>query len=138
MENFRDLIILDCVRRGNVLRLFLGDPALRSWHGDDWDDAPYEHNAGVVYDGYVSRVVDAAVPFDLTVLEPADDWSHKGNSPWSKDDMRARRVPMLLIGKDEDGWRDWRMLADRPDTIRVHMGDPASVILDVPGVLSWV
>ena len=39
--------IIDFERKGNVVRFYLGKNG-EQW-GDDWDDAPYEHNAGKVY-----------------------------------------------------------------------------------------
>ena len=34
--------IIDWDRKGNVLRLYLGEDRLEDWWGDDWDDRPYE------------------------------------------------------------------------------------------------
>ena len=39
---------------GTTVRYYLGDDALCDWHGDDWDDVPYEHNAGTVYYRFVT------------------------------------------------------------------------------------
>lgn len=68
---------------GTVVRLYLGDAGLASWWGDDWDDAPYEHNAGTVYPEYVSSTADIEFPAGYVVWEPCDDPLHLGNSPWS-------------------------------------------------------
>jgi hypothetical protein len=62
--------IIDFERRGNVVRLYIGNDDLAEWWGDDWNDRPYEHNAGRVYDQYVAGHVDIAFPFDSLVLEP--------------------------------------------------------------------
>ena len=40
--------LIDFERKGNLVRLYLGDDA--NFTGDDWDDYPYEHNASLVYD----------------------------------------------------------------------------------------
>jgi hypothetical protein len=44
---------------------------MTDFSGDDWDDSPYEHNAGIAYDEYVREYVDVVVPFnmELDVLE---------------------------------------------------------------------
>ena len=87
--------IIDFERKGNVVRFYLGADDCNDYWGDDWDDAPYEHNAEQVYDRYVTGVKDIAFPFDSLVLEPADDWSR--NSYYSKEDMKSRRVPCLIV-----------------------------------------
>lgn len=88
--------IIDFEKKGNVVRFYLGEDSLTEWHGDDWDDYPYEHNAGPVYEEYVSATRDLAFDFDDLVLEPSEDW-HNGNSEWSKDDMVARKVPCIIV-----------------------------------------
>ena len=86
--------IIDWERKGNVVRFYLGQDTLTTWGGDDWDDAPYEHNAGKVYDKYISGQIDIAFGFDSTVEEPADICA---NSKYSKDDFIKRKAPFLTI-----------------------------------------
>ena len=62
--------------------------------GDDWNDSPYEHNAGQVYEEFIKGYKDIAFDFDDLVLEPCDG---EYNSPWCKDDMRNRKVPCILV-----------------------------------------
>ena len=69
----KDLEIIDIARKGHLVRFYLGKKE-REWgytnpnykdykgqtpdwlrpsdiyYGDDWDDAPYEHNAGTPYE----------------------------------------------------------------------------------------
>lgn len=40
------------------MRFYLGDDNLTEWYGDDWDDTPYECNAGEVYGEYVKGYRD--------------------------------------------------------------------------------
>lgn len=54
--------------------------------GDDWNDAPYEHNAGTPYN--YSQMVKFSGPFD----EPKD--GHY-NSPYSVEEINAGRAPWL-------------------------------------------
>ena len=100
--------IIDFARKGNVVRFYLGEDNLENWYGDDWNDTPYEHNAGQVYDEYISGVKDIAFPFDSLVLEPQDDWHNSGNSSWCKDDMRERNVPCIIVVPKEKvhDWQD--------------------------------
>lgn len=88
--------IIDFEKKGNVVRFYLGVDDLTGYYGDDWDDSPYNLNAGAVYEEYISGYVDVAFPFDSFVMEPCDDW-HYANSLWRKDDMRDRRVPCIIV-----------------------------------------
>lgn len=84
--------IIDMEKKGNVVRFYLGENG-KQW-GDDWDDAPYEHNAGTVYEEYVKGIKDLFFPFDDLVLEPCD---RVCNSEWSKNDTINRKVPCLIV-----------------------------------------
>lgn len=94
---------IDYEMKGNIVRIYLGREDLLRWWGDDWDDAPYEHNAGTVYEEFVTGHVDVAFPYDAIVLEPCDG---EFNSPWHKDDMAEGRVPMLAVMMEpgDDSW----------------------------------
>jgi len=76
---------------------FTHAPAHLQW-GDDWDDAPYEHNAGdpcdtVYIDGAQqdARIVKIAFAADLET--PADRAC--GNSQYSVQDINGLKVPWL-------------------------------------------
>ena len=123
--------IIDFKRKGNVVRFYLGektpdwgwtrsdytrnDGTTPDWlkpsdryYGDDWDDRPYEHNAGQVYEEFIKGYKDIAFDFDDLVLEPCCGAWH-GNSRWCKDDMVARRVPCIIAVPKEvykDSWDD--------------------------------
>ena len=88
------LPIIDWEKKGNVVQFSLGEEGDTDYWGDDWDDAPYEYNADPVYEEYVRGKVSLVFPFDWDVLEPAD--CEGSNSPWTKDDMKSRRVPCLI------------------------------------------
>lgn len=69
--------------------------------GDDWDDVPYECNAGRPYtpefigrDWELFRVAIFANPYRHQLLVPAD--GHY-NSPWSVDDINQGHVPWLRL-----------------------------------------
>lgn len=122
----RQLKVVDFLLRGNVMRLFLGEPGVTAW-GDDWNDVPYEHNAGTVYEEYVTATLDIAFDFDAYVSEPRD--GHL-NSPWSKQDMQRHSVPCvaaLMLGDGtRDDWRyedDFEKVAKHRDATLVFFGD---------------
>ncbi|MDO4501396.1 MAG: hypothetical protein Q4B60_09045 [Erysipelotrichaceae bacterium] len=87
--------LIDAEVKGNLIRFYLGDDPL--FHGDDWNDIPYQDNAGPVYEEYVKKTVDLAIPFDYLVVEPKCN-----ESEWSKNDMKDGLVPMLVIVKEDE------------------------------------
>ena len=118
--------IIDFSRKGNVVRLYLGqkDPnwgytnkdykdytgETPSWikpsdkyYGDDWDDTPYQHNAGTVYEEFVKGWVDIAFKFDINLKEPADDEYSGTNHSYSKDALIEKHLPMLVAAKEKNG-----------------------------------
>lgn len=111
--------IIDFAKKGNIVRFYLGEwtdeygwtnPDYRDHYytddnppkkkekywGDDWDDTPYEHNAGSVYEQFVKGYCDIVFPFDTIVEEPADDWHYRGNSPFCKKDFIDRKAPCII------------------------------------------
>ncbi len=100
--------VIDFDTRGNVVRLYFGKDDNNDYWGDDWDDIPYEHNAGKVYDQYVYGYIDYAFPFDCVVMTPASDWKYSsgysGGSPFSKQDMKKRKCPCVIIKKGVNWW----------------------------------
>lgn len=113
------------------------DRKAEQYYGDDWDDAPWEHNAGSVYDCFIAGYRDVSFPFDDLVLEP-----YAGpNSPWCKDDMAARRLPCVVVvqkeaaeGDPSGGDFSYWAGADRPGVIKYYFGDEMRP--DVVGVFS--
>lgn len=99
--------IIDFAKKGNVVRFYLGDASKEYW-GDDWDDAPYDCNAGTVYDEYIKGHKDIAFPFDDLVLEPCNN-GYIANVNVTKQDMQRRVVPCIIVIPAEihrDEWRD--------------------------------
>lgn len=124
--------IIDFEKKGNVVRFYLGEKS-KDWgwtnseykqktkdglktpdwlkpsdtyHGDDWDDYPYEHNAGTVYNEFIKGYKDIAFDFDDLVLEPCDSYND-GNSRWCKNDMRDRKVPCIIVVPKELAKGSW-------------------------------
>lgn len=96
--------LIDFEKKGNVIRCYFGYRP--DYYGDDWDDKPYEHNAGKVRDEYIDKYIDYAFPNDFLVTEPADDWHYKGNSPYSKDDMKREICPCIIATKDDENYSE--------------------------------
>ena len=61
----------------------------KQW-GDDWNDAPYEHNAEEPYTGEGWEIVKVAYNCDLRT--PAHNYL---NSPFSVEQINAQQVPWL-------------------------------------------
>lgn len=142
--------IIDFETKGNVVRFYLGEKT-KDWgwtnkdfkdskgdtpdwlkpsdvyYGDDWDDAPYEHNAGRVYDEFIKGHKDFSFDFDDLVLEPCDG---EFNSSWAKDDMRERKVPCIIVVpkeliKDEGDYysTDFNRWVGNDKVEKYYMGD---------------
>ena len=71
--------------------------------GDDWDNAPYEHNAGLPYNSYFDVCSNKEIPIKLKEIYfelpidyklPDDDYF---NSPFSVQDINNHRVPWIII-----------------------------------------
>lgn len=126
-DNLAGKRIIDFDKENGSLFLIFGDPeATPDYWGDDWNDSPYEHNAGMVYDRYAEGYAEIIVPSRAEAFEPADTRAYDYNSPWCKDDMKKRRVPCLVIKPtpeykfDED---DFTRALAAEDAIRIYFGD---------------
>lgn len=96
--------IIDFHKKGNVVRFFLGADDDFNYSGDDWDDIPYEHNAGKVYSDHIIGHKDVFFPFDDLVLEPCDG---DFNSFHTKEDMKKRVVPCIIVIPKEMHDEEW-------------------------------
>ena len=59
--------IIDWESKGNVIRFILGEDNDIAYWGDDWNDKPFEHNAGSVYSEFVKGYCDISFPFDYVI-----------------------------------------------------------------------
>ena len=118
--------IVDFEKKGNVVRFYLGDDDCQHYYGDDWDDAPYDCNAGTVYDEYIKGYCDIAFPFEYVVMEPCDDYKYT-NVPWCKNDMRDRKVPCIIAVKNKEHqyWEDCfsDALTSDAEVVKFYFGD---------------
>lgn len=123
--------VIDFDTAGNVIKLYYGADDIKDWHGDDWNDTPYEHNAGTVYSEFVKQSCDYAFPFGFAVLTPATDWNYQGNSPFCKDDMKARKCPCLVITSHQDFFEAYSKLCgveESDELIKIYFGDTDNVV----------
>ena len=89
--------IIGWERKGNVVKFALGDNHLKDWSGDDWNDAPYEHNACTTPLFGIEKYLEVAFTYESSILEPCDDYNYHGNSPFCMDDFKERKVPFMII-----------------------------------------
>ena len=114
--------ILDFEIFGNIVKLYLGE-TVEGIFGDDWDDTPYEHNAGCVYDKFYNKTVELAFPLSITVFEPCYGYP---NSPYCKNDMLFRKIPCLVFGEVIDSWQyeNFDELLEKVPTLnKLYIGD---------------
>lgn len=128
--------VIDFSRKGNVVRLYLGADDLEDYYGDDWDDAPYDCNAGEVYERFVSAYMDVAFPFQYTVLEPCDGAQ---NCHYGKDDMKEGLVPCIIAVPpqlvDTAPWHDWEYAywVGARGIQSIYFGDPVEKVVEKLG-----
>lgn len=126
--------LIDVGFKGNAVRLYLGEkteeygwtnadyisgnvlPPYDTFYGDDWDDVPYEHNAGPVYPWFVKGTKDILFPYDAVILEPCDG---KLNSGHSMESIMVTHTPRFIaifpdaVQKLADaGYDEWQFLTD--------------------------
>lgn len=112
--------VIDFEKYGNVVRFIMGDADLENWGGDDWNDSPYEDNAGSVYDQYeMGQPIEVAWGGDYLVKEPI-------GIGVSKDGMKNRAYPMIAVLKTqpEDGWYSdsYIRVVSNEKAVRFYMG----------------
>lgn len=118
--------IIDFEKKGNQVRFWLGKNG-KQW-GDDWNDTPYEHNAGSVYSEFVEEKADINFSFDAVVVEPCDGTS---NSDYCKQDMIERKVPCIVVIpasqlKQNSRWTyedNFKAALDHPKAVKYYFGD---------------
>lgn len=115
---------------------------LEQW-GDDWNDAPYEHNAGTPYNDLSDPPAWVLCIRSYTVgpklVEPKNFDAHSCNSPFSVQDINRGAIPWLTTrqvpcspGKHVDIFAGATPLSFA-NRIRVAGGDCGPVVLDPYG-----
>jgi len=92
--------------RTNVWAWFTSCPLEKQW-GDDWDDAPYEHNAGQPYTMTIKEFGIHGIAIDHNLFRVAVDRERGAtpcegsvNSQWSVQDINNKHVAWLRFEKD--------------------------------------
>lgn len=82
-----------------MIALYYMDKDAKDVWGDDWDDIPYEHNAGEPYvrDGDTMKkvIIEAAFPSSMKV--PCDEYD---NSPYSVEMINTGEIPWVTFTED--------------------------------------
>ena len=102
------------LEKGTYVAYFTTIPLEKQW-GDDWNDAPYEHNAGKPYDDIIyskdkngKTVIESQKDFPIykvyftpkheNIVMP-EDYSYGGNSPFCVDTINKGAVAWLFNGE---------------------------------------
>lgn len=94
-------LIIGINQKGNLLELALTSNFDKNTHGDDWDDKPYDINAGEVYQEYVSKYQIVYVPFNKTVYTYSN-YHNLTHVNLSMLDLLHKKEPILYIVNDND------------------------------------
>lgn len=117
--------IIGWLSKGNVVTFMLGKDDLDYWGGDDWSNAPYEHNACTYPTTGIEECITLAFNINKSVRVAADDKEFGGNSPFSMDDFKARKAPIMYITDDvSDGvYMRYRKCKELCKGTPIYMGD---------------
>lgn len=117
--------IIDFEKKGNVVRFYLGADDCSDYWGDDWDDAPYDCNAGRVSPDYIAGMRDISFQFDRLVLEPCDGCFC---CEFSKEDMKLRKVPCIIVVPQDLAAMSWNTdfsyWVGADGVMKFYFGDP--------------
>lgn len=164
--------IIDFEKRGNVVRFYLGEKTevwgwtnpdykvknkdgkfvtpdwlkpSQKFYGDDWDDFPYECNAGRVYSEFIKGYMDIAFTFNSIVREPEECSYDRSDSGVSKEDMYNRNVPCLVVVpaktptvKDDEDFYTFNDIVGRADATRIYLGDDEKTAAQLGTLLAYM
>lgn len=100
-----DAYLIDACWQGNTLRVYFGS-SVEEITGDDFNDVPYEHNAGIVYSEYVKCVLDTMIPFGYTICDPASELGNYENSTLCRDDFKSGEIPLFWITDETESHKN--------------------------------
>lgn len=137
--NIKEHEIIDYEYKGNVVRFYLGKNG-EQW-GDDWDD-PLD-NSGRVYEEHIGSTVDIFIPYDDFVLSPIDCGYRYNNSWMTKEMMKKRELPCILVVSEKAAEDRWDVTYDQfvgDDNIdKFYFGDDLSKLAkDEEGWFLWI
>ena len=121
-----DLKIIDFKKQGNQVKFFLGDLNCNDYWGDDWNDYPYDCNAGNVYERFIEDEWIISFPYDYYVFEPSDS---SNNSEYCKDDMKKMNVPCIVYVDNFDGyWPTFENVSLLRDSHKIYFNDTKDTV----------
>lgn len=97
-----DLRVLDAEVSEHCVRFYLGTEKTYQegkFHGNDWNDSPFDCNAGTIYPVYCKAILDIYFEWD-TVVRDAPPVS--GPIYWSKNDIKAKRYALVYVEKEDE------------------------------------
>lgn len=116
--------LIDFDTKGNLIRFYFGKDDDNEYYGDDWDDRPYQYNAGPVYDRFVVQTLDCVLPWDYNVLTPEDDYGRE----YCKDDMKEGRIPCVIITEPQTQYTyaetDFGYAGIQKNSTKFYFNDP--------------
>lgn len=86
--------------KGNYIRFYF--TTQDDYWGDDWNDAPWEDNAGDVYCEFVEYFVDVVVPFNYRVTHNLNYCYNSHRSNVAIQDLVDNNAPFIYITADCD------------------------------------
>ena len=98
------------VVEGNQYYAYFTEVDLSEQWGDDWDDSPYEHNAGEPYDvtwkgkEKIEHII-LVIPFEAgdKWIRLPEDYGFGGNSPWCVKNIDQGLIPWIFYQTKNGG-----------------------------------
>ena len=84
---------------GEPIKMYFTNNSLNDQWGDDWDDVPYEHNAGEPYEDDDHQIIKIQF-MDNIVSEIITPRTNVDNSNYSVQDINNKIVPWISINFD--------------------------------------
>jgi hypothetical protein len=110
-----------CFVRGEWL--YFTTQRLNEQWGDDWNDAPFEHNAGKPYEYRDYNAKEGKAPWTITRVawlgEFEDPATWERNSPWSVELINQGMVPWLQSDR----------FSKTPGAVKIWAGMPYSQVV---------
>ena len=86
--------LIDICQCGSGIRFYFGG-SVELVHGDDWTDAPYNDNAGVVYPEFVDCYIETLIPFSWEVTDIAQELGCYRNSQFCRNDFKTENIALI-------------------------------------------
>ena len=92
------------LEKGTYIAYFTSIPLEKQW-GDDWDDAPYEHNAEIPYDDHYDEnhnrkehTIKCVYFTPKTNITLPEDYGFGGNSPFCVENINKGAIAWIFDG----------------------------------------